>query len=336
MVMVFHASPTLLNGGFLGVDLFFVLSGYLITLHLLHEADKNGHVNLKHFYIRRFLRLMPAFILLIIAFLMLPWVLNLPPGTLNLYLKESLVALLYLANWARAFNVHAPDMLGHTWSLAIEEQFYLLWPFVLVLILRLQHKYSAPTMVIIAASFIALLAWSTRFLLCLQDTPLARLYNGLDTRADALMIGAALAGGMLAINKNNLKLIVTRITRICLLPALAIIIYFALLADWQDPMLYYWKFSLIYFATAIVITFLSLSNKSLLAKALTIKPLIFIGAISYGLYLWHYPVYRVLLLLGMNEGHALLLYGSLISLIIASLSYYLLEKPILKFKSQFR
>ncbi len=334
MVMVFHAKPAMLSGGFLGVDIFFVLSGYLITTLLLREVATNGHINLQYFYMRRLLRLFPALILLVAALLITPWVLNLPTHTFTSYFQEALIALFYLTNWARALEINAPDILGHTWSLAVEEQFYLVWPFILILVLRLRHN--AHVTILFAALTIAFLSSALRIYMCSQNTPYTRIYNGLDTRADALMIGAALACIILQVKKHSKQgLFVCGLSIFCL-PALCALAMLAYTTHWQNPALYYWQFTLTYIATSVVIAFLVLTRKNLITTLFSLRPLVFIGTISYGLYLWHYPIFRILLLSGIEEGATLLLYGTFISLLVATASYYLIEKPLLQLKVKFR
>lgn len=189
LVMLFHADVPMLRGGYIGVDIFFVLSGFLISSLLIEEFHASGTINIKHFYIRRLLRLAPAVLLLLAIFSLLSF-LFLSPERSSRNLIDALIALTYMSNWARAFSIHPPDYLGHTWSLSIEEQFYIFWPLTLVLFLRLSPRLSHVAVLILA---IALASAGLRIFLLAEGASFFRLYNGLDTRADALMIGCALA-----------------------------------------------------------------------------------------------------------------------------------------------
>ena len=130
LVMIFHSSVPLFHGGFLGVDVFFVLSGYLITRILLAELDKTGNIQLLRFYIHRLARLSPPLLLLLLLYLVAAphfW------PDYSWHVRDSLLTAMYLTDYAKAlYNV--PDMLRHTWSLSVEEHFYLLWPLGLMLL----------------------------------------------------------------------------------------------------------------------------------------------------------------------------------------------------------
>ncbi|MFW9929612.1 MAG: acyltransferase family protein, partial [Candidatus Thorarchaeota archaeon] len=138
-VIAFHAGISFMPGGFIGVDIFFVLSGFLITSLLIREYDKYKDINFKHFYIRRALRLLPALILLLILFSVLS-VFFLQWTQAKSNLEDALIVLFYVANWARAFHIHGAGWLGHAWSLSIEEQFYILWPITLIFLLKRIHS----------------------------------------------------------------------------------------------------------------------------------------------------------------------------------------------------
>src|SRR5262245_60440887 len=188
--MLYHSGVSrgaelVLPGGFIGVDVFFVLSGYLITALLVVEWEQDGRISLPHFYARRALRLLPALSLLLLAYLAVGWWLT--KGWQALLVNAGIV-LFYAANWARALGRDLP-ILGHTWSLSIEEQFYLLWPPIVVVLLRLGLTRRGLAAVALGG---ALLAAAARVALGLAGASFQRLYNGLDTRADALLVGCFL------------------------------------------------------------------------------------------------------------------------------------------------
>ena len=331
-VLFFHAEVPFLKGGFLGVDLFFVLSGFLITSLLISEFDTHGAINLKDFYIRRILRLVPGLVLLLLAFCLLSLLL-LESEQANRNYIDALISLTYLSNWARAFSIHPPDYLGHTWSLSIEEQFYIIWPIVLLGLLRAstQRFY-----VVLFAVAIAILSWLVRVSLLDSGAAPERLYNGLDTRADALMAGcaagAALMSGLLT-NKKPRKNIETPLNVIALV-SFGVLCAFFIFSDWQAKFLYQFGFIIIELLTIILIVDVLTNSKSIIRKFLEMEWLVWIGTISYGMYLWHYPIFRVLFELNQSWSTVLMV-GFPVTFAVAASSYYLMEKPLLKLKKGF-
>ena len=188
-VLVFHALPTIVSGGFLGVDIFFALSGYLITGLLLSEYEKKGSIDVKQFFAKRWFRLMPALLAVLLVYGIALWLFS-PTATLKNQGVDILTALFYVTNWVRVFTLNAPTDLGHTWSLAVEAQFYLVWPFLLWGLLRTLGIGFRLLFVIVA---MALLSAGVRWLLLSQGADVSRVYNGSDVRAETLMWGAALA-----------------------------------------------------------------------------------------------------------------------------------------------
>lgn len=331
-VMAFHAHAPFLKGGFIGVDIFFVLSGFLITSLLVSEYDRYGSVSLKSFYMRRVLRLAPALIVLLLAFCLASF-LFLGNEQANRNYVDSLISLFYLSNWARAFSLHPPYFLGHTWSLSIEEQFYIVWPILLLTFLRF---FSSRKLVILFTISLALLAWAFRVYLLMNGATPERLYNGLDTRADALMVGCtfgvAYASGFF--NKKPLKLMLSKIL-VFLAPISALILLaFSAGANWRNPYMYQFGFFAIELLTAIIVVDIMLNDKSTIKRMLTTKALVWVGSISYGLYLWHYPIYRAMFSLKIT-GFFVITIGSLITFSVATVSYHFIEKPILKIKKRF-
>src|SRR5260370_110527 len=175
----------LLPGGGAGVDVFFTLSGFLITSLLLEEHAETGRLRLKQFYMRRFLRLVPAFTLLLLVHFVYCLVCY-RGWQQKAGLAGGVISLGYFSNWSRAYKWIPHFGLSHTWSLAIEEQFYLLWPVLLLAVLFL-FKSQGGRLRAVAALALAFVLY--RALLIQWGAPFHRIYNGLDTRADALLIG---------------------------------------------------------------------------------------------------------------------------------------------------
>ncbi|MBK8182880.1 MAG: acyltransferase [Candidatus Competibacteraceae bacterium] len=330
-VMLFHTEMSIFKGGFIGVDIFFVLSGFLITSLLIQEFVATKTISLKNFYIRRLLRLGPALMLLLISYCIISFFF-LSKEQANSNYIDAFISLIYLSNWARAFDVHPPDFLGHTWSLSIEEQFYILWPILLLTLLRISKNR---WYVFIFTVLIALVSWLLRIHFIINDVSLIRVYNGLDTRADALMTGCAL-GVLLVLYPPSemsrhscfkwLKYL-SPLAMLCLL-------FLVFASDWQDFRMYYFGFSVVECLVFILILDIRLNKEGILSKLLALKGLVWIGSISYGLYLWHYPVYRTMFALGF--GHkAVVFVGTLATFIIAMFSYFILEKPVLRLRKFF-
>jgi peptidoglycan/LPS O-acetylase OafA/YrhL len=185
-VMFFHATLSGAggprpSGGFLGVDIFFVLSGFLITALLLREWQQNGSIALRAFYARRALRLLPALFALMAVILLLPGVFysSVRPW------RDALITTAYATNWVRAFGGEI-GFFGHTWSLTIEEQFYVIWPLLLLALLKLRvGRRGILFLVVVGIAVPAVLRVD------LWDGPMSvkRLYYGLDTRFDSLLLG---------------------------------------------------------------------------------------------------------------------------------------------------
>lgn len=326
VVVVFHLGNGVLRGGYLGVDVFFVLSGYLITSILLAEHARAARIDLRRFWIRRVRRLSPALLSLMPAVAAYA-LLFARADELGALRRDALATLAYLANWQAIF-VHksywqmfaAPSPLEHTWSLAIEEQFYLLWPLVVVLllgVLRLSRRsFFWVTLACALASAASL--W-LRF--DPEDT--ARAYFGTDTRAAAILLGAAYASRPLHAPLPT-----------WLREGLGVfaLLGLGLLCVWlegRDPWLYHGGFWLTELATLVLIACANARGSSVVERLLALRPLTYLGTISYGVYLWHWPIFCVLTperlhlpgwsLVGLRLG---------LTLAIAVVSYRFFERPI--------
>jgi len=327
-VIAFHADLTWARGGFLGVDAFFVLSGFVITRTMLDEHRRRGAVDLARFWSRRLARLLPALILVVVGlagYLLL--VRRTPPESFR---ADSVAALLYVSNWrflAAGDGYFAstadPSLLQHTWSLAIEEQFYVVWPLVVVGALRRARPRRALLVLATAAA---------RPICRMADAAGAgesRLYFGSDTRAQSLLIGSALAVVLLP----DRPLVMARRARGAL-HALAVagLAGTALLwwrADGDAPWLYRGGITAAALATALVIPSVAVLPGGMVARALGLGPLRGLGRISYGVYLWHWPVQLLLTRSATGlAGLALLGLRLVTTLALAAASYRLVELPI--------
>jgi peptidoglycan/LPS O-acetylase OafA/YrhL len=311
-VVVFHSS-NLLPGGSRGVDLFFVLSGFLITSLLMQETAKNGAIDLRAFYARRAIRLWPAFLLVLAATASSAYWSQNPRDTL----RAVAISATYLMNWNSAFEFRPEATLGHTWSLAMEEQFYLVWPFLLAFVLP--RRPLACTFGLIVAVL------ALRVAVVLGGGSVSRIYNGFDTHSDGLLIGAALA-----MTSAKHPQVIRRLSEVA--PFIAPAAIFLLVVPGQTK-----------FAQSIDLTFTAIVAASLLVlgmtsriatRILSLGPLRYTGKISYGWYLWHFPVLQI----GAHHlkgGPFLALGLGLASYAIAALSYQFVEKPALRLKARF-
>ncbi len=324
VVLIHHQLTSFsLKGGFLGVDLFFVLSGFLITGLLLSEFEHTGSISIRKFYMRRVLRLGPALALYLIACVIVAYHTQLI--SVQRQLKLIAYAVLYSTNWRMAFNWDPVlDPTAIIWSLSIEEQFYLVWPLLLFacLALRFKRKFIALALV---AVIVAICLHRTSLLT--QGTNLTRLYYGTDTRADALLIGCLTA-----------LVPFQRITSSWLIRAAAMVgavlfLYLTTAVKFTDQWLYQGGFTLIAALAGLVIAVAANGPPRPLSMALRWFPLRWFGRISYGLYLWHWLVIQTTTLyyFGYWEPWAKLT----LAVGISAASYYLIEVRFNRLKSRF-
>ncbi len=328
-VLLFHAGH--LTGGWLGVDLFFVLSGFLITTLLLGEHAGRGTISLSAFWARRARRLLPAVLLMLIGVGVYALVVA-APGALDQIRADALATLGYAANWRQIAHGHSywdlfrsPSPLEHTWSLAIEEQFYLIWPLVLVVVFwwrRSAPAVLAVSLVGIAASFTAML---------LQYSPGSdpqRVYLGTDTRASSILIGAALAA-LVAVTGWTPRRMRRAVLEVLGLLGAGFLGWAWLRLSGSTPAVYEGLLLACSGAAVLVIAAVAHPSRGLLARVLSFQPLRALGWISYGVYLWHWPVYLVLdtQQVGLT-GWALTGVRIATTLAIAVASYVLVEAPI--------
>ncbi|WP_084777952.1 acyltransferase family protein [Saccharibacillus sacchari] len=291
-VIAYHLDLGFLPGGLFGVGLFFVLSGYLITDILLSQWHSTGSINLADFYIRRARRLLPGMFAVMAAIMI--WLFFADPGRLSELRGDLGAGALYISNWWYIFHhvsyfesFGPPSPFGHFWSLAVEEQFYVVWPLLLLLLVPLMQK-KGPLLVFIIG--LALLSAEMMALFYNPDLDPSRVYYGTDTRAFALLAGAALA---VVWPSQKLSSAISLGARIAMeltgAAALAFLIYVMLTGSEYDPALYTGGMALQALAAALLIAALA-HPTSVLARMFGIAPLRWIGRHSYGLYLWHYPV----------------------------------------------
>ncbi|CAM5330506.1 acyltransferase family protein [Streptomyces fumanus] len=332
LVLVYHVRPDLLPGGSVAVDVFFTISGFVITRLLLAEYARTGRIHLRGFYRRRWLRLVPALLAVcaVCAALSLTslWAFD------GAWAAAGLAAL-FVVNVVRAgeagpySDLTAP--LAHSWSLGVEEQFYLLWPPVLLFLLR---RWRARTVLLCTAVLCALpVLW--RYALW-HPGAAHRLYNGTDTRADQLLAGALVAVVLARLRAGDPRLeALRRWAGRLAWPALALLV----LTAWQVPVTaglggwtgvwYTVGFLAVAALSATLVAGIELRPDALLSRLLSLSPLAWVGRnLSYGMYLWHYPVVRLLASLGVADGR--LSATVVLTTVLALLSYAVVEAPLLR------
>jgi peptidoglycan/LPS O-acetylase OafA/YrhL len=336
-----HAGVYLTAGGFFLLDSFFALSGFLITSLLIVEWRKRGTIKLGAFWARRARRLLPAlfFMLLGVAFL---YGIFVPAGTYPTLRGDALSALFYFANWH--YIVSGSDyfhMTGltspliHTWSLAVEEQFYLVWPLVFLGVLKIWRSLR----ILLVVAIVGALASALEMALLYNPTDINRLYFGTDTHAQSVLVGATLALGLALWAERNRKgdaqdwqartpwgrgvLTVIGVAGLVVSGLLCATVHS------DDVFAYRGGFLLAAIASGAVLLSVSCAQTSLVAKLLSFPVFTFIGRISYGMYLWHFPLF-----IFINEqrtglsGWSLYVVRVIPTVGVALLSFYLVERPI--------
>jgi peptidoglycan/LPS O-acetylase OafA/YrhL len=328
-IMLYHGEVSWSRGGYLSVDLFFVLSGYLITSLLVAEWNARGTLDLGAFWSGRARRLLPA-LLLMLAGIAAYAALLAPPARLARMRGDALATLAYVANWRFAFTHLSyfeqfgdASPLTHMWSLGIEEQYYLLWPLLLILGLRL-----------VKGNLRALLAWAVvaafasatlMAVLYRPGTDPSRLYYGTDTRAQALLLGGALA--FLLADRGPVPVPRPLVEGVGLLGLGGLAAMLVLVPDTAHWM-YLGGFALAALVCALLIAAATQDGGSV-QRLFASPPLPQIGRISYGLYLWHWPLYVAITPDRVHlHGTALLGARTAATFVVASLSYHLVELPV--------
>ncbi|MGW0755982.1 acyltransferase family protein [Streptomyces sp. NPDC002814] len=326
-VLFFHAGH--FSGGFLGVDLFFVLSGFLITGLLLKETQgRSGRIDLVAFWGRRARRLLPALAVTIAGTLILVWAFG-PPSLLHYALDDAPWVAANLANWhfisdqVGYWNSADTRVFGHLWSIAVEEQFYLIWPLLLGLAARGRHAHQRVAAMAAAGAAVSLVL----MIVFTVPTDTTRVYEGTDTRAFSLLLGSLMAT---APASRLLARVRERAAGwASLVLACGIGAYWATANGQDAPSLFQGGLFLHALAAALLIAFLAQAPRTSVGRVLAAPPLRWSGLISYSLYLWHWPVYLLLTeeRLGMSDWSRTAVIVA-VSIAAAWLSKVLVEDPI--------
>ncbi|MEG0027323.1 MAG: acyltransferase family protein [Raoultibacter sp.] len=334
-VILYHLNANWAPGGLLGVTVFFVLSGYLITGLLIEEWKSTKTIDLKNFWLRRARRLVPAIVFLLLCILVLTTLFN--HELLTKMRPDIIPSLFFYSNWHYIFSnlsyfdaLGAPSPLTHFWSLAIEEQFYLVWPLILLALFKARTTKKAFCRIIIVLAAISALAMALLFDPAADPS---RVYYGTDTRAFSLLIGAWLAfvwpSTQFAQQSAKLPRKTFFALNGCGIGAGIGLICLVAFTNGFSPFLYRGGILLASLCTAVMIA-VAVHPQSLLSKGFAARPLVWVGKRSYGLYLWHYP-----LLLLMNPRNytgetSPLMYLAQFAIIVAcaAFSYRFIENPV--------
>ena len=325
-VLLFHHGLSWARGAYLGVDLFFVLSGFLIARNLLLEGSSTGHINLRRFWANRLRRLLPALLVTLLGVLAYTalWA---PPTQRHAIKFDVFASLGYVLNWRFIFEEVGyfaasgpPSPVRHLWSLSVEEQFYVIFPLLLVC---LRRRSNAPHVLTITIVSIVVAGTCWTGLLAFRGADATRLYEGTDTRLASLMIGV-----LAAITARTWTRAPRRLGA-CAVVASVVAVGIAVTARGDARWMYPVGQTAFAAAAAVIVVACATAPHGRAIHVLSSAPLVWLGVLSYNLYLWHWPVYLTLTpdRLGL-EGLALLSLRVALSLALAVLSYYVVERPI--------
>ncbi|MGV0793678.1 acyltransferase family protein [Mycolicibacterium sp. XJ1819] len=346
LVLADHGGIPGVSGGFLGVDVFFVLSGFLITSLLLDEYRRTARIRLTDFWIRRARRLLPALLVMVLAVVACREFFT-SESTASLR-DDAVAAFFWISNWvfvAQRTDYFAqgapPSPLQHTWSLGVEEQYYLIWPVVVIAVAALFWAQLRLAVFVLAG--VGVVASATAAIVLTTDAGAAelnRVYFGTDTRVQAILVGAAAAallvrdwsvlvdGGSLI--RTRWGHIAARIAPFVGLAVLGAAVHYATGSadDFRRGLLI-----VVALAAVLVVAGVALEQDGPVARVLAWRPLVGLGAISYGVYLWHWPIF--LALNGERTGWSgwpLFVLRCAVTVAVAAASWWLLEQPVRRWR----
>jgi len=343
LVLAEHGGIPGVPGGFLGVDVFFVLSGFLITSLLLDEHRNSGRIGVAGFWIRRARRLLPALIVMVLAVVAARELFS--PESTETLRDDAVASFFWVSNWAFVaqhtdyFSQGAPPSpLQHTWSLGVEEQYYILWPLLLIAVAA--FFWARLRMAVFVLASAGVVASAVAAIVLTTDASVNRIYFGADTRAQALLVGAAAAALLVrdwSVLNDGGTLIRTRWGHVIagILPFIGLAVLAAAahhatgdVQDFRSGLLI-----VVAIAAVLVVAPVALEQDGPVARVLAWRPLVWLGAISYGVYLWHWPIF--LALNGERTGWSgwpLFAIRCAATVAVAAASWWLLEQPIRRWR----
>jgi peptidoglycan/LPS O-acetylase OafA/YrhL len=279
LVFLFHRGGPRFAGGWVGVDIFFVLSGYLITTMLIEEYQRTGGIQIGSFYSRRAWRLLPALIIVVVAAMGLAAWFNAHLADTE---RDAVAALFYFSDYRHAFGNAPTTSLSHMWSLSVEEQFYLIWPVLLLSMLPRRRPFALRVTLVL----IVVVAIWREYLILTSPDAFRRTYFAFDTRADELLLGCALA-------LWQPQVATVRAVRHFWPVAVVLIVAATRFFSLRNRSLQLTEaigFPLISTAAAYLIALLTIESDIWLTRLLSLPPIAGFGRISYGFYLWHWVI----------------------------------------------
>lgn len=334
-VLLFHLDPRWLPGGFLGVDVFFVISGFLITTLLVRERERTGSVDLRGFWTRRARRLLPALLVLVPSVILIARLVE--TDLLVGINRQAIGALTFTSNWLEIaagsdyFHSTAPQLLMNLWSLAVEEQFYVVWPLVALALLRFAPSSRARAGVAVALAIASSVLMAARFD---PDAGATRVYYGTDTHLMGLMLGAALAFAWAAPHRawTSTRAWERARTPLTLVAGVTLVALFVVL---DESHAFTFRGGILFASLATAVLVLAVIDRATpLRSVMDLPALRWVGERSYGLYLWHWPVILIIeadLASGTRDADGYLwsrVWAVLVTVAIADLSFRFIETPV--------
>lgn len=350
LVLAGHGGVPGVGGGFIGVDVFFVLSGFLITSLLLDEYRRTERVDLKAFWIRRAKRLLPAMVLMTLAVVIARPLFS--SDAVTTLREDAVAAFFWMANWMFVATDtdyfsqgSAPSPLQHTWSLAVEEQYYVIWPLLVLAAALLVRRRStgAVRAVVFGLAVLGLVGSAVASIWLSGDAAdLNRVYFGTDTRAQALLVGAA-AAALLVRDWSSLTMSGTLIRArwrrwiAWILPVIGVAVLAAAahLATGSADEFHHGLLIVVALGAILVVAPVALDQDGYVARMLAWYPLVTLGVISYGVYLWHWPIFQILNgeRTGL-QGWSLLALRCAVTVAVSWVSWWAIEQPVRNWRPQ--
>ena len=322
-VIIVHVNRDWFPGAPIVMDVFFVISGFLISMIIQKEIQKTGTLSILRFWQRRLTRLYPALLVVVACSLLMA---SLLIKDMSPVLYDALSSIFYYSNWTKIYNYVYPGMFGHTWSLSVEEQFYLLWPVFFVLTLQLNLRKIHTTIILLLIACVSIL-W--RIHLIDQGVPWSRVYYALETRMDAFV-----AGGVLALHFDWLRARANALKWHALLNLCALALAILFITGRPFDINYFlWQQPLAIILSMAAILLLTSSRENFLKRFFSGKLCVFLGVRCYSFYLWHWPIIWLLLMTTELPKLTMLMIAFTSTLLLSSLTYKFVEAPFLSHRT---
>ena len=318
-VVIAHVNLAWFPGAMIMMESFFVISGFLITTIIWRGAEKASDFNLANFWKRRLLRLYPVLILVIFcSYVASLLVLD----DVRPVLSDGLATLLYYSNWTKLYHYHYPTIFGQSWSLSVEEQFYIIWPVLFYFSFKLDLGLKR-TVLLLSSIGMACMIW--KYYLIAQGVPWSRLYYALDTRMDAFVFGGILA----MVYPKVIRLCLSDVGRVVLNASVVSYVILLAVSTPREMSYFYWQQSISLLISALLVLLLVIPSKGVAQRVFSSDISVFLGQRCYSIYLWHWPLIWLLTIEFKLSKLELLLVVIPAVLILSSLSYKFIELPFM-------